>query len=54
MTPPFPQKPKGMHLKTYLRLLGEYEKAYEEYSQEMVMHLERLTKGMNEGHSKHS
>ncbi len=34
ITVPFPKKPKGMHLKTYLRLLGEYEKAYEEYSQE--------------------
>jgi hypothetical protein len=54
ITLPFPKKPKGMHLKTCLRLLGEYEKAYEEYSQEMAMHLEQLTKGMNERHSKHS
>lgn len=54
MTAPLPRKPKGMHLKTYLRLLGEYEKAYEEYSREMVMHLERLTKVVNESYSKHS
>jgi hypothetical protein len=50
MTRPFPGKPKGMHLKTYLRLRAKYEKAYEEcsrdheeYSRKMVAHLERLT-----------
>jgi hypothetical protein len=47
MTKPFPGKPKGTHLKTYLRLRAKYEKAHEEYSQEMVAHLERLTKGMD-------
>jgi hypothetical protein len=54
MTEPFPGKPKGMHFKTYLRLRGKYEKAYEEYSGEMVGYLERLTEGMNEGHSERS
>jgi len=43
MTEPFPDRPKGMHFKTYLRLFMEYEKAYEEYSQEMIEFLERLT-----------
>ncbi len=47
MTKPFPGKPKGMHLKTYLRLRAKYEKAHEEYSREMVAHLERLTEGMD-------
>lgn len=54
MTEPFPSKPKGMHLQTYLGLLGKYEKAYEEYSREMLVYLERLTKGINGGHSEHS
>lgn len=43
MIEPFPDKPKGMHLKTYIRLLGEYEKANEEYTQAMIEDLERLT-----------
>jgi hypothetical protein len=50
MTEPFPSKPKGMHLKTYLRLRGKYEKAHEEFSRETVAYVKRLTKGMNEGH----
>jgi hypothetical protein len=49
MTEPFPSKPKGMHWKTYLRLRGNYEKAHEEYSREMVAYLRRLTEGMNRG-----
>jgi hypothetical protein len=51
MTKPFPSKPKGMHLRTYLRLRGKYEKAHEEFSRETVAYVKRLTKGMNEGHS---
>ena len=43
MIEPFPDKPKGMHLKTYIRLLGEYEKANEEYTRAMIEDLERLT-----------
>ena len=43
MTEPFPDKPKGMHFKTYVRLLGEYEKAHEEYTRAMIEDLERLT-----------
>jgi hypothetical protein len=49
MTEPFPGKPKGMHMRTYVQVRGKYEKAYEEYSQEILVHLERLTKGMNKG-----
>jgi len=40
---PFPEKPKGMHHKTYWRLLLEYEKASEEYTKAMTAALERLT-----------
>jgi hypothetical protein len=54
MTLPFPRRPKGMHVKTYLQLVEKYEKAYEEYSQETIAHLERLTEGMNKGHSERS
>lgn len=43
MTEPFPDRPKGMHFKTYLRLFIEHEKAYGEYSKEMTEFLERLT-----------
>ncbi len=43
MTEPFPDKPKGMHFKTYVRLLGEYEKAHEEYTRAVIEDLERLT-----------
>ncbi len=52
MTEPFPGKPKGIHLKTYLRLCAKYKKAHEEhsrdheeYSRKMLAHLERLTEG---------
>lgn len=54
MTKPFPGKPKGMHFKTYLRLRGKYEEAHEEYIREMAGYLERLTKGMKEGHPERS
>lgn len=54
MTLPFPRRPKGMHLKTYLQLLEKYEKAYKEYSQETIAPLKRLTEGMNKGHSERS
>ena len=43
MTEPFPGRPKGMHFKTYLRLLEKYEKAHEEYTRAMIEDLERLT-----------
>jgi hypothetical protein len=42
MTEPFPDKPKGMHFKTYVRLLGKYEKAHEEYTRAMIADLESL------------
>ena len=44
LTEPFPEKPKGMHHKTYWRLLLEYEKATEEYTKAMTADLERLTR----------
>ncbi len=40
---PFPNKPKGMHFKTYIRLLGKYEQAHEEYTRAMIEDLERHT-----------
>ena len=43
MTEPFPDRPKGMHLRTYVRLLRECEKANEKYTQAMIEDLERLT-----------
>jgi hypothetical protein len=43
MTEPFLERPKGMHFKTYMRLIMEYEKADEEYTRAMIEHLERLT-----------
>jgi hypothetical protein len=43
MSEPFPEKPKGMHLKTYVGLLTEYEKAHAEYNRVMIETLERLT-----------
>ncbi len=49
MTEPFPSKPKGMHLETYLRLIGKYEKAYEEHYREMVVYLDKLTEEINNG-----
>ena len=44
MTEPFPEKPKGMHHKTYRRLFEEYVKADEEYTKVMTADLEMLTK----------
>jgi hypothetical protein len=44
LTQPFPQKPKGMHHKTYRRLFEEYVKADEEYTKVINADLERLTK----------
>ncbi len=43
MTEPFPQRPKGMHFETYMRLILEYEKADAEYTRAMMEDLERLT-----------
>ncbi len=42
-TEPFPERPKGMHLKTYVRLILECEKADEDYTRAMIEDLERLT-----------
>lgn len=44
MTKPFPEKPKGMHHKTYWRLFEEYVKADEEYTKVITENLERLNK----------
>jgi hypothetical protein len=44
LTEPFPEKPKGMHHKTYWRLLLEYEKATEEYTKAMIADLDKLTR----------
>ena len=43
MTEPLPDKPNGMHRKTYWLLFLEYERANEEYSRAMIADLERLT-----------
>ena len=43
MAEPFPDRPKGMHHKTYWGLFLEYEKANQEYTQAMLEDLERLT-----------
>ena len=43
MMKPFPDKPKGMHLRTYIRLFLEYEQVHEAYTRAMVADVERLT-----------
>jgi hypothetical protein len=43
MTEPFPDKPKGMHWKTYRRLFQDYERTNREYTRLMLVHLQRLT-----------
>ncbi len=47
---PFPEKPKGMHHRTYWRLFLEYEKANDEYTRAMIADLERLTVRVFGGH----
>jgi hypothetical protein len=42
MTLPFPPKPKGMHFDTYLRLWHEHERADREYTQRIIIDLEKL------------
>jgi hypothetical protein len=43
MTQPFPDKPKGMHWRTYCRLFLEYKRANEEYTRAMNAEIRRLT-----------
>ena len=42
MNEPFPGRPKGMHLRTYMRLFEEYEKPREEYERALVALVEDL------------
>jgi hypothetical protein len=50
MTEPLPDKPKGMHHRTYQRMLLEYKKAHEEftrandeYARKLIADQERIT-----------
>jgi hypothetical protein len=44
MTEPFPEKPKGMHLKTYMRLFWEHHDAEVEHLVSMRECLDKLQK----------
>ena len=42
MTKPFPEKPKGMHWRTYSRLFFEHEGAEREYTRYMIADVEKM------------
>lgn len=42
MTLPFPERPKGMHHKTYIRLWYEHEIAYGAYARSMREHIDKF------------
>jgi hypothetical protein len=46
MSEPFPEKPKGMHWKTYSRLYGLHEAAWAEYVGALAVEVGRLSARM--------
>jgi hypothetical protein len=42
MIEPFPPRPKGMHLKTYMRLWREHDKAEQQYTEIMLASLKKM------------
>jgi hypothetical protein len=42
MIEPFPPRPKGMHLKTYMRLWREHDKAEQQYTEIMLADLKKM------------
>ena len=49
MTEPFPNKPKGMHHRTYRRLFLEYKQAHEEFTSANDEYARRLIADLERG-----
>jgi hypothetical protein len=47
MLEPFPERPKGMHLDTYMRLFWEHHEAEMEHLADMQERLDTMRKGLD-------